>query len=421
MDREPSQPDARSLRIVILNQPFAPDVVATAQIAKDFADACVDRGHTVRAIASRSIYGQTGSSLPRRETLDGIEVIRVGSNVFGKKSTLGRLFDFAMYYCRALWVGLFGPRQDVIVCLTTPPYIAFVALMIRLLRGGKVVYWLMDIYPDVMIAHDMIRERGVVHRVLRRLHRSILKRVNATIVLGRCMEERLVAQGAPPDKISVIPVWGVTDESAHSHAPALSNPYRVQWDVGDRCLVMYSGNFGLAHDVQTFLDGALRARDDDRYRFALVGGGKRKERVATFVTENGLDSCAVEPYQPRERLGELLSAADVHLVTMESAWWGLVVPSKFFGVGAIGRPVLFIGPAQSEIARLINEWECGYVIEPGDVDALLESLDALASDSELRVTMGRRASEMSASVSRRSACTDRMLEVIEGVVGERKR
>jgi glycosyltransferase involved in cell wall biosynthesis len=175
---------------------------------------------------------------------------------------------------------------------------------------------------------------------------------------------------------------------------------------------MYSGNFGLAHDVDTFLEAARRLRDDDRFRFAFVGGGKRKSQVERFVEEHGLANCIVEEYQPRERLGELLSAADVHLVTMMPSWWGLVVPSKFFGVAAIGRPVVFVGPEQSEIARLIEEWECGCTCGVGDVDTLIREIERLVSDSSVRGKMGRQAGEMAACVSSRSDCIRQLFDAV---------
>lgn len=409
------------MRILILNQPFHPDVVATAQIAKDLADDLTAAGHSVTAIASRSIYGKTGATLPKREIVDGIEIIRVGASRFGKSSTPGRVLDFAGYYLRSALQGLRAERYDVAICLTTPPFIAFVGLLLRALRGTRVVYWLMDVYPDVMIAHGMIRERGLAHRALRRLHASVLRRVDATIALGRCMKQRLVDQGAEADRVAVVPVWSVSDAAAAPPArPDASNEYRRQWEIGDRLLVMYSGNFGLAHDVDTFLAGAERLADDDRIRFAFVGGGKRKEEVERFVESRGLSNCLIEPYQPRERLAELLAAADVQLVTMLEPWWGLVVPSKFYGVAGAARPVMFIGPAQSEIARCIDEWSCGARIEPGDVDGFVETLREFASRRSELTELGQRAAEQSRRAAARAGATSRIIDLIESLPHDRR-
>lgn len=425
LDPEPQRPmraaGCPAMRVLILNQPFHPDVVATAQIAKDLADELVARGHSVTAIASRSIYGQTGATLPKRETVDGIEIVRVGGARFGKRSTIGRLLDFAGYYFRAAAAGLTMKRFDVAICLTTPPYIVLVGLLMRMLRGTRTIYWLMDVYPDVMVAHGMIRERGLMHRLLRRVHRSTLKRVDRTIVLGRCMKERLTAQGAAAEGIEVIPVWSVAGEGESAGVdPREGNPFREEWGVGERLLVMYSGNFGLAHDVQTFLSAAERLREDDRIRFAFVGGGKRKEEVESFVKAHGLGGCIVAGYQPRERLADLLAAADVHLVTMAPEWWGLVVPSKFYGVAEAGRAVVFIGPEESEIARCVEEWGCGARIEPGDVEGLCALLRRFADTPGQASAMGSRGRAAALEQASRGVCTNRFIEIVERLGAERR-
>jgi colanic acid biosynthesis glycosyl transferase WcaI len=398
------------MRLLLLNQPFHPDVVASAQILKDLADDLVARGHHVTVVASASLYGQAGTTLPARETIDGIHVIRVGHNRFGKGHVTGRLLDFASYYLRAAVEAIGGDRYDAVVCLTTPPYLVLLGLLVGRIRASRVVYWLMDVYPDVMVAHGMIRETGAMHLALQHLHRAAIDRTDATVVLGRCMRDRLLAQGAHPERIHVVPVWSAalgSDVPAPEH-----NGFRRQWDVGDRLVVMYAGNFGLAHDVQTFLLAAKHLREDDRIRFAFVGGGLRKAEVDTFVHEHELRNCIVEGYQPRERLAELLAAGDVHLVTMEPAMAGLVVPSKFYGVAAAGRPCIFIGPRSSEIARVITEWECGSVMSPGEVSTLVAELHRLAEDRNRLGPMGVRARAGVNRHATRPVCTSRLEELM---------
>lgn len=402
------------MRILILNQPFHPDVVATAQIAKDLADELVAQGHSVTAIASRSIYGQSGAVLPRRQRVDGIDIIRVGSNLFGKGTTIGRLADFASYYMQAVVKGLLMRRFDAVVCLTTPPYIALVGLFLKIVRRTRVIYWLMDVYPDVMVAHGMIRDRGVLHRALRRLHRFVLDHCDATVALGRCMKDRLVDQGADPANIHVVHVWSPVNTTSQAPQSDGANPnsYRNRWGVGDRTLVMYSGNFGLAHDVDTFLHAAEALKDDDRIRFAFVGGGKRKPIVEAFVRDRGLTNCVIEPYQPRERLDDLLTSADVHLISMEEPMCGLVVPSKFFGAAAAGRATIFIGPDKSEIALLIDEWDCGGRVEPGDSAHLKNLLQSFVADREKLNILGDNARRGFESHSSRRAGVEQILRLI---------
>src|ERR1051325_4694141 len=148
------------MRIMIINQTFHPDVAATAQIAFDLAEFLTAHGHQVQVVTSRSLYGKTGAVLPRRETVKGIEIHRVGMSLFGKKSILLRVMDFGVFYLLATIRALTLRKADVVITLTTPPFIAFLGTIIKLARRSKFVYWVMDLYPDLPIACGVMKEKG---------------------------------------------------------------------------------------------------------------------------------------------------------------------------------------------------------------------------------------------------------------------
>ncbi|MFO0827684.1 MAG: glycosyltransferase family 4 protein [Phycisphaerales bacterium] len=379
------------MRITFLNQTFYPDVAATAQHAHDLARHLAAAGHEVSAVTSRSLYGTKGATLPRCETVDGIRVHRVGQSLFGKAGIVARMIDFALFYVAALLKLLTLPKQDVIVCLTTPPFITLAGLIVRMLRGGKTVYWVMDMYPDLPIACGVLRPTHPVAWIGERLDRYCVRHVDAAVVLGRCMRDRVLAKGAKPERVHLIGVWSDQDElAARTDAP---NAFRSEWGIDDRLLVMYSGNFGLGHDIETFLAAARELRNNDRVRFAFVGGGKRKAEVDASVREHGLANCILAPYQPRARLAELLDAGDVHLISLKVGVEGIMVPSKYYGVLGVGKPAIFIGDAKSEIARCIREDDCGTVIAPGDSASLVAAIEAYARDAERRRAEGARGLE----------------------------
>ncbi|MBX3383085.1 MAG: glycosyltransferase family 4 protein [Phycisphaeraceae bacterium] len=384
------------MHIVLLNQAFHPDVVATAQMAKDLADHLARRGHRVSAIASRSIYGKSGAVLPKREevpVLGGsapISVYRVGFSLFGKRGTLARLFDFAFFYVLAAFKILTIPRADVVVGFSTPPFIALLALLSRTLRGGKAVYWAMDLYPDVPIASGMLKERSLIARVLERIHRGLIRRADATVALGRCMRDRMLAKGLPGERIRFIPVW--SDESGVTPlAAGAENPVRSRWGLGDEFVVMYSGNFGLGHDAETIKAAMLALRDEPGVRFVFVGGGKRRAEIEAFIREHGLKGAAYHDYVPREELSRSLAVGDAHLISLREGMEGLIVPSKLFGIMAAGRAGLFIGNPSSEIARILTENQCGEVVREGDAGALVAAIRRLAADRAACADMGARA------------------------------
>lgn len=405
--------------MVLLNQPFFPDVVATAQMAKDLADELSKAGMQVSAIASRSIYGKSGATLPRREQVkvqgpDGtdavIDVHRVGLSLFGRASTFLRIIDFGLFYLLAAIKLLVIPKPDVVVAFSTPPYIALLAIFCRWLRGSKAVYWAMDLYPDVIVASGMLKPTSPLTRLLDWMHRSLVRHADASVVLGRCMMDKVTAKAGPRarDRVKFIPVW--SDETGVRPVDRGTNPLRTTFNVGDAFTLMYSGNFGHGHDAETIMHAMKTLRDrtsvgTDGVRFVFVGGGKRRKEIETFIREQQIGNAAYHEYQPREKLAESLSAGDVHLISLLEGMEGLIVPSKCFGIMAVARPAIFIGNPSSEIARVLVENDCGLVVRQGDGPGLVAAIERLASNPVLAAEMGRRGREaFLALYCRASAC-----------------
>ena len=360
------------MHVVLLNQPFYPDVVATAQMGKDLADELVRRGHTVSAVASRSIYGQSGAQLPSFEIIDGIRVHRLGVNLFGKKGIAARIADFALFHALATARVLTLKRPDVVVSYTTPPFIAIVGLLAKALRGSRAIYWVMDLYPDVPVACGVMKPRSLITRSFETLSRFLLRRSDASVVLGRCMQERVLEKGIPPAKVKLIPVWA--DLRGIEGTPRDASPYRAAWGLGNTFTVMYSGNFGIGHDAQTICAAMLALRDRDDISFVFVGSGKRKKEVQAFIQQHALKNAQWQDYVSREQLGLSLAAADVHLISIKEGVEGLVVPSKLFGILAAGRPSIYVGHPTAETGRVLEETGAGVCVREGETDKLVQAI-----------------------------------------------
>ncbi len=415
------------MRVLLLNQVYYPDPAATAQHADDLARHLVRQGHEVHVIASRALYGSKGAALPARETVDGVHVHRVGRSLFGKASILARVADFGLFYVFALLKAMTVPRPDVTICFTTPPFIALAGWWLRLTRRSKFVYWVMDLYPDLPVACGVMKPGSLATRVFETINRFCLRTADRTVVLGRCMRDRVLAKGTPPERVKHIGVWpGQRDDALQAETKSdatpgarLDNPYREQWELGDRFVVMYSGNFGLGHDVQTMLDTARALHEDDiwrdRVRFVFAGGGKKKAIVEQFVEDHALTNCVVAPYQPREHLGDSLSCADLHLASLLEGVEGIMVPCKLFGIMAASRPCAFIGHPTSELSLVLDEHEAGTTVRQGDSATLVEFIRDLAENPERARQLGANArAALDAAYSSEMACFEwqRLLEQV---------
>ena len=357
------------MKILLLNQFFWPDSSATSQLLTDVARELVRQGHEVTAISAESGY-----ALAAEEGAPNVRRVRVKSLRFAR-GTLGRVLSYASFYLTAAWRALTLPRQDVVLTLTTPPLLSLLGNAVKLLRGSRHFIWEMDVYPDIAVALGTFREGGVLDKVVGWLADTSRRHADGIIALGECMKTRLAERGTDPAKIAVAENWA--DGRAIEVLPRPGDP--------ENLVLLYSGNLGLAHDLDT-IQGAMRElRDDARFEFVFAGSGGRRAELAKFAEAEGLPSVHMRPFVQRASLAESLAAGDIGLVTQRDEACGLVVPSKVYGLLAAGRPILFIGPAAATPARLVRQFGCGWHVPCGDVQGLTQLLQHLADHrSEVR-------------------------------------
>jgi glycosyltransferase involved in cell wall biosynthesis len=378
------------VRILLLNQHYAPDEVPTAQLLADLGESLAAAGHDVRAVCTRRDYADPSRSFPRRETLRGVRVTRTPGPGFGRLRRAGRLLDYGTYLVGAMLVAATAPRPDVVISLSTPPMLAVLGWLAARARGGRAVYWVMDLYPDVAFELGVLRRRSFAGRWLQGLSRRVLRGSDAVVALGETMARHLGDAGA--SNVHVVHNW--VDGEAIRPVPRGDNRLREAWGWTDRFVVLYSGNLGLAHEFDTVLDAAERLRDRPRILFAFVGQGVRRAEVEAGARARGLDNVVFRPYVSRDDLGESLSAGDLHLITLRPNLAGLLLPSKIYGVLAAGRPTLYIGPGDCEIAGMVREGRCGRRFAQGDAESLARTIADYASDPARCEAEGRRAREL---------------------------
>ncbi len=374
------------MHIVLLNQYYAPDEAATAQMLADLGSSLAAAGHDVTAICCDRSYGAPRRRSERHETIDGVCVERVRTTSFGRASRPGRVADYATFVAGAARRLLFGRRPDVIVVLTTPPMIAALAALVRRLRRSRVVFWSMDVYPELAFELGVLKRDSRAGRLLTAIGGRILRSADVVVALGDTMAERLRGLGAA--RVEVLHNWA--DETAIVPRPAIDRPARIEWGWQRRLVVLYSGNLGLAHEFETVLAAAEKlAQPMPNVLFAFIGVGPRLGAVKAAARHLG--NVEFRDYVERSRLGDTLTSADVHLVTLRPNMPGLLVPSKIYGILAAGRPTIYVGPASGEIAQIIRQGRCGTIIGNGDVDGLVAAVRDYACDPFRRDVEGANA------------------------------
>ncbi|QBQ56626.1 glycosyltransferase WbuB [Nitrosococcus wardiae] len=374
-------------RIIFCNRYFYPDHSATSQMLSDLAFALADGKLDVHVVTSRQRYDDPSAELLAREKVAGVEVHRVPTTRFGRGRLVGRAVDYFSFYGAAIFAlwRLLRPG-DVLVAKTDPPLISVPAAWVAKWRGGHLVNWLQDLFPEVAIALGVRGFHGVLGRGLVRVRNGSLRQAAANVAIGERMREKLQGLGVPGEDIQVIHNWA-DGERIRPVAPD-RNPLRAEWGLQDRFIVGYSGNLGRAHEFETLLEAARRLNGREDIVFLFIGDGPRRTEVEAAVQAQGLANVQFRPYQPREWLAESLSLPDLHLISLRPELEGFIVPSKFYGVAAAGRPTLFVGDTEGEIAQLLEEGDCGYAIPTGDGAGLASHIEALAADRKRCDEMG---------------------------------
>lgn len=378
------------MKIIFVNRYFHPDQSATSRMVSNLAFMLAAEGYEVAALAGRGRRDGGAASPPARERVDGVEITRVRAVGVDRNRMVWRLLDDLLFHVlTAFRLLLIARRGDICVVCTDPPLHSVSAAPAIALRRARMVNWVMDLFPEVAIELGVVRRRGLGARAALALRDASLRAAALIVCPIGAMRDRLAAQGADPARLAVVGHW--SDETEIAPVARAGNPLRREWGFGDELVIGYSGNFGRAHDFTTLIDAAEMLAGEPGVRFLLIGDGARRAWVEAEVARRGLGNVTFKPLQPREALSRSMCAADVHIVTLKPALESCIVPSKFYGVLAAGRPTLFIGDSGGEVARVARAAACGESVEIGDAAGLVRHIRALRDDPARREDMGRRA------------------------------
>jgi colanic acid biosynthesis glycosyl transferase WcaI len=373
-------------RLLFINRFYWPDEPATAQLLTDLAEALAARGHAVTVIASRP------AGAPRDENRRGVRILRVGPGRHPGRGVGAKAVNFAAFFAAALVRMVREARRgDAIVALTDPPLIGVGAALAAGLRGARLFHWTQDIYPEIAVA---LTGHGWL-RALRPPRDDAWRQAAGCVTLGRDMAGLVADAGVPPARIRIVPNWAPAGVGPVD--PAAREALRAAWGLAGKFVVAYSGNLGRVHDLGPVLEAAELLRDEGEIVFAFFGEGAGRPPLEAEARRRGLGQVRFFPSQPRAQLSAVLAAGDVHLVSLRADCARFVFPSKIYGIAAVGRPVVFVGPPACEPARLVAEHGFGWAFAGSAMPALADRLRALRADPAERARAGAAAASFAAA------------------------
>lgn len=366
-------------RTLVFYHYFYPDDVVSAVLFSELAAYLQEKGCQVTAMPSNRASNDETIAYPLREKWRGIEIRRIWRPGFHQPSTFGRLVN-------AAWMNIAWSLQAVIqrnvstVIIGTDPVLSIVVAIVWRFFHPKVmlVHWCFDLYPEAALADNLLRRGGVLLRCLKAVVRLGYARCDLLADIGPCMALKLKDYRSGALRQTLNP-WALTEPGA----PVECDPAeRERLFPGSRLCVLYSGTFGRAHTFAEILQLARRVREDGiAFGFAVRGSRVDELRRALGKADTNI---RLLPFALQDRLERQLSLGDVHIASLRSEWTGAVVPSKFFGSLAVGRPVLFSGHPDASIAQWVREYEVGWVLTPDTIEEVATTLRHLAHNrSEL--------------------------------------
>jgi colanic acid biosynthesis glycosyl transferase WcaI len=400
-------------RILVLNQYYWPGVEATAQLLAQLCEALA-RDYEITVVTGHL----HGHQLPDEEERNGVRIVRVRSTTYERSQLHHRAANYGSYLGESIRVALRGERPDLVLCMTDPPVVGDIGLVVARRFDIPLLVISQDVFPE--IAERVKRlEHPLVLGALRKLVGLYLRRADRVVAIGETMKLRLVHKGAREGRIEVIPNWVDTTEiQPHPRR----NPWSAARGLDDDLVVMHSGNIGHAQDLDTLVRAATFLRDVERLRIMVIGFGARHGELTRLAQRLEVTRMVqFLDYQPREQLPLSLATGDLHFVGLARGLSGFVVPSRLYGILAAGRPVLVSSDADSEIVRIVEEVGCGIVVPPGRPELVAGVIRDVAEGRLSLVGMGDLGRTWVEREADREVAFDRYRRVVADVVASSSR
>lgn len=400
-------------KLLIVTQFFPPDYAATGQLIYEL---CLDLSQKlldVEVFTSKPHYAfdAKNSSVPSREIIKAVMVKRSNKLSFFYKRIRIKAFASLVFFLQAFFYTIVkGRRQDIILFTSAPPFLAWIGLINNYLFKTKYICLIYDLYPDIITTLNVLPEKHLIIKLWRKINLLTWTRSSQIIVLDSCMEKRL-AEIYPEGshKISVIHNW--SDEKTIVPRSKQDNWFAQNHNLVDQFTVIYSGNMGRCHDMETIVEAAIYLKSEP-IKFLMIGNGAQYEYIMTKIAEFQLDNIILLPYQDKEVLPYSLTAGDLTLISIKENVVGLVSPSKLYSCLAAGLPIATISPEGSFLCSLVEDAKCGKNLNNGDSIGLADFIMCLNNNQKLSKQMGKASRDYLLCNFKKEIATSKYYQVI---------
>lgn len=380
-------------RILIFAHYYPPDPASTGQLLKDLAEGMLGTFDVTVICTVPSYSGSIEERYKEKryhfEKQDGVKVIRVRVPEFTKSDKRSRIRNITAYFFGALGAARRAGEQDYVFTISQPPILGgLLGVIGKWQKSAKMIYCIQDFNPEQIMAVSYSRN-ALLLKALLVLDKFSCRHSDLVVTVGRDLVQTLKRRfkGKKVPKHVMINNW-IDEEKIYPLDPDDERvcAFRRRYGLEGRFVFMYSGNIGLYYGlkelikiIEQFKPGT-KAADGREVAFAFVGDGALRDELAGYTKEHHMDNVVFIPYQEKEELIYSLNAADVHWVVNAKGIKGVSCPSKFYGIAAVGKPVIGVLEEGAEIWELIREAGCGVVCEPGRYDQIQRNIQEFIHD-----------------------------------------
>lgn len=378
----------KTIRILTLHYP--PDIASASLLMEELANGLKDKNYNIEVLTSQPIYN-TETKSKEYEKINGVNIYRIESSGLNKNLKYVKILNSIWFFLNICMKLLFSEdSKNVIYLLTSnPPILPLFGLLIKMLKGNKFVLLLYDINPDASEKLGYVSKNSIIVKLWIYFNELVFKKSKYIIVMSEQMktyvlESYLKNDLRKSDKIHVIHNWA--DPKFIKPLNKDDSIFIKNNNLTGKFVINYSGNIGIAQKFDGLLKASLLLRDFD-IAFIFFGDGVNKKRIMEFVEQNRLSNFYFQGYKPKQVLNEVLSASDVSVVHLESEVERFCMPSKLYYIIATGKPILAFCNKNSDLGKIINEAQCGFIVSHNEPEEIARIIMELKSNKELRDRM----------------------------------
>lgn len=381
-------------KLWILSELYYPEESATGFILSQIAEGLAD-SLDVQVICTQPTYHQRGVQAPAREVHRGVQIRRCRATSLNKDILWQRIINFltislAIFFTAVRQIG----RQDIVLVVTNPPLLPFLASLTCKLKGARCVLLVHDVYPEVAIAAGVVKPTSFSAKISQRLTAWLYNSVDHIVVLGRDMKQLVMQKlGKRQEvKISIIPNWA----DLELIAPTAKSENQLLHELGltDKFVVQYAGNMGYLHNIECIVESACHLKHRPEIHFLFIGAGAKKRWLEQTVAEQQLSNVTLLPNRPRSDQNNFLNACDLAVMSFVPAMLGVSVPSRTYNILAAGKPLIVLMDATAEASLLVQEENIGWALPPGQGRLLADTICEVFQNRQRLPAMGLHAREV---------------------------